>query len=195
MNKINPFLFCLAISLFILIGCQISIHYTNDNLTYYEANPQYHPPDWVPVDNSLQCKILNHTYFDRDNEKLIDIYATTWNITSNITNSRYCVNIPVRYYGEYLQSCRCQNASQVNHTIDTMFPIGGLVNCSVDNSCTMFQKGPGKPGYYSPNPEVVSLKFYLLIEWALFVISCICFIICLGYFILDKFKKRNYTPV
>jgi hypothetical protein len=182
----------------LIVALCIGIPFTNEQMNYYAEHPIVAPASMLGWSSLINLTVVNHTYFDRDAEKLIDVYAET--------NQTICAGAPLRYYKEFLQSCRCANASEVNKTIDKEFPLGaqlaGNVNLlgnagdtQTSTNCSRFRLHyTGEPARSHQNPLAETFGTLLVLESIALCIS-VLFAACYGYWTVCAQNKPTYTPV
>lgn len=193
-------LILLGVSLFFVFTLPIAMYFTNEHISYLKANPTTYPPyytpsDYQPTGGFLGCEILNHTYFTRDNTALIDVFAL---IHANKSQTPCQNNRTIRFYGEFLQSCRCHNASQVNKTIDEDFPIGKVVSCCLSKDCLFFNNqcsDTWHSGSTDENPQLFTFQALYVLEWIALVLSIIIIVVNIGCMFCKKFRKRGYDAL
>jgi hypothetical protein len=197
----TPFYKSIALLVFtvaVLIISGIGVNYASSTFDYYDKHPTYYPraaDGWNPIDGSLNCIILNHTYFEReDSLKVIDVYARP--NSSHISHPVHAV----RYYQEFLQSCRCHNASYVNKTIDDEFPISKTVDCSINDDWTQFRVNyTGSNAYYEPSDKLPLFSMIIIMLYMIIIVASVLGLAILVYIgILWKkgtLRQQRYAVV
>ena len=106
-------------------------------------------------------------------------------------------NKVVRFYGEFLQSCRCHNASQVNKTIDDEFPIGKLISCCLNDNCNLFNNvcdDVFTPSYYQVSSDVPAYETLYVFEWIVLVINVLTLFAFIGMKI-HNIRNKDYESL